>query len=143
MMAEAPGCTGMHRGYSRERTKTMAARGKHALRWGVVAWLGLMSQPLWAHAHLIDQVPAEGESVEVSPERFELRFDAPLRITQFEVSGPEGGVELSDAPVGEMGKHHEARPANVLAPGEYRVIWRGLAEDGHTMSGDYRFSVQE
>ncbi|MCE8017680.1 copper resistance protein CopC [Halomonas sp. MCCC 1A17488] len=121
----------------------MAGRGKHALRWGVVAWLGLMSQPLWAHAHLVEQVPAEGESVEGSPERFELRFGEPLRITQFEVSGPGGGIELSDTPVGAMGERHEARPAATLVPGEYRVIWRGLAEDGHTMSGDYRFSVQE
>ena len=121
----------------------MTGRGKHALRLGVVAWLGLMSPSLWAHAHLIDQVPAVGESVEGSPERCEPRVDAALRITQLAVSGPQGAVELSDGPAGEMATHHEAVPADGLAPGEYRVIWRGLAEDGHTMSGDYRFSVQE
>lgn len=121
----------------------MTRRGKRLLQVGTLALIGLVSQPLWAHAHLIGQVPAEGERVEGSPERFELRFDAPIRLTQFEVAGPRGTVELSDGPVGGMEAHHEAVPVDVLVPGEYRVIWRGLAEDGHTMSGDYRFSVQE
>ncbi|QTF92179.1 copper resistance CopC family protein [Halomonas sp. BM-2019] len=117
--------------------------GKQVFLAGGLALLGLVSQPLWAHAHLIDQVPAEGEVVAEPPEQLELRFDSPIRITQFEVHGPQGEIALSDGPVGEMGEHHEAVPADVLAPGEYRVTWRGLAEDGHTMSGDFRFTVDD
>lgn len=120
-----------------------ARKGRSLLLAGALALFGLVSQPLWAHAHLVGQVPGEGEVVTESPERLEIRFDAPIRITRFEVSGPQGEVELSERPVGELGEQHEAVPADLLAPGEYRVVWRGIAEDGHTMSGDYRFSVQE
>ena len=122
----------------------MTLKSQHAFLAGALALLCLViSQPLWAHAHLIDQVPAEDEVVAQSPELFELRFDSPIRITQFEVQGPQGDIALSEGPGGEMGEHHTAAPADDLEPGEYRVIWRGIAEDGHSMSGDYRFSVQE
>jgi copper resistance protein C len=121
----------------------MRKRGKQTLLAAVLALLGLVSQPLWAHAHLVDQVPAEGEVAAQSPEHFELRFDAPIRITQFEVQGPEGTVELSERSLGKLAQDHRAVPVDALAPGEYRVVWRGLAEDGHTMSGNYRFSIRE
>ncbi|WP_444985103.1 copper resistance CopC family protein [Halomonas mongoliensis] len=122
----------------------MTLKFQHALLAGALAVLCLMiSQPLWAHAHLIGQVPAADEVVEQSPELFELRFDSPIRITQFEVKGPEGDVALSESPGAEMGENHTAAPADDLDPGEYQVTWRGIAEDGHSMSGDYRFTVQE
>ncbi|WP_302139455.1 copper resistance CopC family protein [Halomonas alkalicola] len=122
----------------------MTLKSQHTLLAGALALLCLItSQPLWAHAHLIDQVPAGDEVVAQSPELFELRFDSPIRITQFEVQGPEGDIALSEGPGGEMGEHYTAAPADVLAPGEYRVTWRGLAEDGHTMSGDFRFTVDD
>lgn len=108
-----------------------------------VALLGLVSQFAWAHTHVIDEQPGDGEVLEQAPERIGIQFDAPLRITQFEVTGPQGAVEWSEDPVGSMSERHEGIPASSLAPGEYRVEWRGIAEDGHTMSGDYRFTIEE
>lgn len=118
-------------------------RGKRILLAAAMVLMGLASQPLWAHAHLVDQVPKEGESIDGSPDHFALRFDEPIRITQFDVHGPEGAIELKEHPLGKMAEHHQAVPADALAPGEYQVNWRGLAEDGHTISGDYRFTVRE
>lgn len=57
--------------------------------------------------------------------------------------GPEGEVELNEAPLGPLAERHGAVPADTLTSGEYEVVWRGIAEDGHTMSGGYRFTLQE
>ncbi|MBA2780275.1 copper resistance protein CopC [Halomonas kenyensis] len=110
-----------------------------------VAVFGLMlaSPLLWAHAHITATEPEAGATLEQSPERLGLEFDSPIRITQFDVNGPQGVVELSEDPVGAMAETHEGVPADTLEPGEYEVVWRGIAEDGHSMSGGYRFTVQE
>lgn len=105
--------------------------------------LGLVSQPLWAHAHITETYPDDGAQLEQAPDKLELQFDSPIRITQFEVSGPQGPVELSENPTGPLAEQHAAVPAAELEAGDYEVVWRGIAEDGHTMSGDYRFTIQE
>ncbi|WP_165789489.1 copper resistance CopC family protein [Billgrantia endophytica] len=122
----------------------MATRsGKRTFMAALVALFGLVSQPLWAHAHVTDTHPDDGAVLEQAPARLELQFDAPIRITRFDVSGPQGAVETSEDPVGPPSERHAAVPADTLEAGEYQVVWRGIAEDGHTMSGDYRFTIQE
>jgi copper resistance protein C len=58
------------------------------------------------------------------------------------VTGPQGAVELEASTSGALAEQHEVGPVESLASGEYRVVWRGIAEDGHSMSGDYRFTVE-
>lgn len=108
-----------------------------------VAWLMLASPLLWAHAHVGGTHPEAGATLERAPERLELRFESPIRITQFEVTGSQGVVELSEDPLGQQAEEHVAVPAETLMPGEYEVVWRGIADDGHTMSGGYRFTIRE
>lgn len=122
-------------GQSRRNAKRLARAAGCALI--------LASPLLWAHAHIAATEPEAGAILEQAPERLELRFDSPIRITQFEVTGPEGTVELSEDPLGPLAETHGAVPADTLAPGDYEVVWRGIAEDGHTMSGGYRFAIQE
>ncbi|MFQ3788948.1 copper resistance protein CopC [Halomonas sp. A29] len=107
------------------------------------AWLMMASQLLWAHSHVAATYPEAGATLEQPPERLELQFDSPIRITQFDVTGPEGMVKLGEDPLGPLAAEHSAMPAETLPPGEYEVVWRGIAEDGHTMSGGYRFTIQE
>lgn len=120
-----------------------ARNGKWILMAALVIALGLVSQPLWAHAHITDTYPDDGALLEQAPEQLELQFDAPIRITQFDVNGPQGQVALSESPTGPLAEQHAAVPATVLEAGDYRVVWRGIAEDGHAMSGEYRFTIQE
>ncbi|MGR2739332.1 copper resistance CopC family protein [Billgrantia sp. Q4P2] len=108
-----------------------------------VIWLMMASPLLWAHSHVTATYPEAGATLEQAPERLALQFDSPIRITQFDVIGPEGVVELSEDLLGPMAAEHAAVPAEPLAPGEYEVVWRGIAEDGHAMSGGYRFTIQE
>lgn len=128
---------------------TRASRPRAAKRVGTqwrlatAVWLLLASPLLWAHAHVGATHPEAGAMLEQAPERLELRFEAPIRLTQYDVTGPQGVVELSEDTLGSLAERHGAVPAEPLEPGEYEVVWRGLAEDGHTMSGGYRFTIQE
>ncbi|MCE9663295.1 copper resistance protein CopC [Halomonas sp. M5N1S17] len=121
----------------------VARKGRLAGMAVLLVLAGLSSQALWAHAHVIDKQPADGALLEQAPEQLELQFDAPIRITQFDVNGPQGQVALSESPTGPLAEQHAAVPAAALDAGDYQVVWRGIAEDGHAMSGEYRFTIQE
>lgn len=41
----------------------------------------------------------------------------------------------------EDGRKFMIAPAGTLAPGRYTVAWRGIGSDGHTVRGDFDFSV--
>ncbi|MBD3895595.1 copper resistance protein CopC [Halomonas sp. ML-15] len=119
------------------------SNGKRLFMAVLVVAFGLASQLLWAHAHITDTYPDDGAQLEQAPDTLELEFDSPIRITQIDVNGPQGTVELSESPIGPLAEQHAAVPATALDAGDYHVVWRGIAEDGHTMSGEYRFIIQE
>ncbi|UYG03058.1 copper resistance protein CopC [Halomonas sp. LR3S48] len=120
-----------------------AARRVGTLGLMAAACLMMASPLLWAHSHLTATYPEAGAMLEQASERLELQFDSPIRLTQYEVTGPQGVVKLSEDPLGSLAERHGAVPAETLVPGEYEVVWRGIAEDGHTMSGGHRFTIQE
>lgn len=116
---------------------------KRILTSALILALSLVSQALWAHANVTDTYPPVGALLEQAPGTLNLQFDSPIRITQFDVSGPQGAVELIEDPTGPLAEEHAAVPAAALEAGDYQVVWRGIAEDGHTLSGEYRFTIQE
>lgn len=123
--------------------------GKQAGRirrcWRLAATVGLVtvSSLAWSHTHVIATHPADGDVLQEPPERIAVEFDSPLRMTRFEVTDPRGTVELNEDTIGAMAEQHEGVPVTPLAPGKYRVEWRGLADDGHSMSGDFGFTIDD
>jgi len=65
-----------------------------------------------------------------------------MRLTLFEVSGPQGVVQLSLGPSRDALTRFEASPTTPLGPGKYTVRWRGLAADGHAMADEIYFTVR-
>lgn len=96
-----------------------------------------------AHEAKLSSTPEDGATIESSPERIGIEFDGAMRITQFEVTGPDGRVALADEPGNDPTEAYFAKPAKPLAPGRYEVRWRGLARDGHMMAGGFSFTVVE
>jgi copper resistance protein C len=94
-----------------------------------------------AHSAIKATQPVNGEKIAESTPTVGVHFDGALRITRFELSGPDGQVALTDRPDGKPSQQFETAPAAPLAPGDYRVEWRALAADGHVMSGEFRFTV--
>ncbi|MFB9836355.1 copper resistance CopC family protein [Actinoallomurus acaciae] len=113
---------------------TMAAAAAALL--GVLA----TAAPAEAHTTLTSSDPAKGASV-AAPAQIRLTYADPVRFP---------GVVLLDA----KGGHHETGKASAvdnhvtqqvgggLAPGVYTVGWRVVAEDGHPVTGEYKFTVK-
>lgn len=113
---------------------TMAAAAAALL--GVLA----TAAPAEAHTTLTSSDPAKGASV-AAPAQIRLTYADPVRFP---------GVVLLDA----KGGHHEAGKASAvdnhvtqqvggtLPPGVYTVGWRVVAEDGHPVTGEYKFTVK-
>ena len=113
------------------------------VRFGLAALLLTAAMTVAAHQAALSSTPEDGASLQASPESIGIEFDGPMRITQFEVSGPGGAVPLTDDPDSEPSQQYFVTPAETLEAGDYEVSWRGLAGDGHMMSGRFGFSVEE
>ncbi|WP_018953162.1 copper resistance CopC family protein [Thioalkalivibrio sulfidiphilus] len=100
------------------------------------------TSPVWAHAQQEGMYPEHASTIEGSPEKIAVWFDHAMRLTLFEVTGPQGRVELQSRPGRETVTRFETAPAGPLVPGEYTVKWRGLAEDGHVMFDEFYFTVR-
>jgi methionine-rich copper-binding protein CopC len=99
----------------------------------------LMATPADAHTTLTSAVPAKGAKVP-SPAQIKLTFAEPVKFPGVVVLDAKGGHH-------ESGKAHAAgatvteQVAGVLPAGVYTVGWRVVAEDGHPVTGDYKFTV--
>ncbi|MEM7530188.1 MAG: copper resistance CopC family protein [Pseudomonadota bacterium] len=103
---------------------------------------GLLATGALAHSAKMETVPADGARLAEAPAIIGMVFDAPVRVTSVTLENGEGEgfeIERTDgmAPV----ERFEAG-APVLPSGSYRVEWRGLADDGHPMSGGFGFIVE-
>ncbi len=117
-------------------------RSTGALPTVIAAFMLMLPPSLMAHVQQERSEPEHESTVDGSPERIAVWFDQDLRLVSFEVSGPDGPVALRQRPDRAPARHFETAPSSTLAPGEYTVQWRGLAEDGHVMLDEFRFSVR-
>ncbi|WP_026279540.1 MULTISPECIES: copper resistance CopC family protein [unclassified Thioalkalivibrio] len=116
---------------------------RNTLLSGLAALLLAVATPLLAHEGEMGQVPDDGSTVQGTPEEIGIHFDGAMRITQFDVTGPQGRVSLENQPGNEPTEEYRVRPAGSMEPGSYEVRWRGLARDGHMMSDTFRFTVED
>jgi copper resistance protein C len=94
-----------------------------------------------AHVTLVGSVPQEGTVVRAgqAPRQLELRFGHALRLTSVRLVR-EGGDKVALKPGAKASTTH-AVDLPALVPGDYTAEWRGMASDGHVMSGAVRFKV--
>ena len=106
-----------------------------------IFWLFLAAQ---AVAHSAPEVtsPAD-QSVVATLETITIRFDNPMRITSFVLTGPDGAIDVVLPEGFDPVTEYRAAPAGDPAPGNYKVDWRGLSSDGHPMQGSFGFSLEK
>jgi methionine-rich copper-binding protein CopC len=124
--------------------------------WGVVAAiLGtaavLLVQPVPpadAHTYLVSSSPAAGSTVSTRLTTVRLTFDEAV------LDYGRGSSVLQISGPGPNGKHHETgcpktdgvtvgAPVALGASGRYTVTWRVVSDDGHPVSGSFRFTYRE
>jgi copper resistance protein C len=108
----------------------------------MIGLLGVAPYSLWAHVQQEGSYPEHEAIVDGTPARIAVWFDHTMRLTSFEVTGPNGRVDLAAQPGRSPVSRFETVPAESMPPGEYTVRWRGLAPDGHVMFDEYYFTVR-
>lgn len=95
------------------------------------------------HARLVRAEPGVDSVVTAAPTRIQLWFNEPVnpRLTSAALltrdSTPVATVTFARTP-DPLGV--SAPLTAVLVPGQYRVQWRTMSPDGHTIRGEYRFT---
>lgn len=95
-----------------------------------------------AHSDIETTVPANGAVLSEAPAEVELEFAKPIRVTRIQLTVDQGAPV--DLDLGEQASF--ATRIRIPFPdngsGSYRIEWRGLADDGHTMRGELEFEVR-
>ncbi len=111
-----------------------------------VLFLGMSFQQAFAHAHLKDQLPAEGAAVEQVPESITLNFSEGIEInfTKVDIVGPESqNIKTGKATLDPANDTKVIVPIeDKLAIGKYDVNWSVVSVDGHKTKGIYSFTVK-
>ncbi len=106
-----------------------------------------VATPVAAHAYLSDADPANGEQVETLPEDVTLFFSGDgVQVADVTVTGPDGEDVSGDATIDPddtqiVRTPLEAPTESDDVDGMYTVEWEVFADDGHTTSGTFFFSV--
>ncbi|MFZ0315129.1 MAG: copper resistance CopC family protein [Candidatus Korobacteraceae bacterium] len=101
-----------------------------------------ISQPVWAHAILMESKPVANSTVK-GPElpiwlRFNVRVDGSR--SRLQLTGPDGSAFPLAATKQTAPNILESR-ATGLKPGAYKLLWQVLASDGHLSRGEVDFTV--
>ncbi|SLN45810.1 Copper resistance protein C precursor [Roseivivax jejudonensis] len=104
--------------------------------------LAVLGTAASAHSKSEATIPADGATVAEVAE-LTLRFDDPMRIVSVALTSDGDEVRLERETGMEPATEFRAAPVEPLAPGSYRLDWRGMAADGHPMQGGFEFTVSE
>ncbi len=93
-----------------------------------------------AHAHLEKTIPADGETLQVAPHDFHLRFAEPVRLTALTLQKQAAEPRKLPLPGGDAQREFTLAAPDLQA-GRYQLSWRVLSDDGHVMPGKISFTV--
>lgn len=98
--------------------------------------------PAWAHSAAVGSSPADGASIDRSPETVTVTFNEDLRpaFAELKVVGPDGNFWQRGEPTVEG--RTVSVPVGELGPaGEYKVNYRVTSADGHPVQGQRVFTL--
>lgn len=107
-----------------------------------LAALWLVPGIAMAHSKLENAVPAQDATVAVSPERIELTFNTKIeKLSQFKIWNA-AGEEMEKGTVEVDGMTMSGTVPAALPNGIYTVKWVIIGADGHSVEGEYAFTVE-
>ena len=110
------------------------------MRFCLLLCLALTPWPAFAHAILVESMPALRATVAPGVAHVVLRFNSRIDPARSRVILRGGGAEVPLAVAAGVGADQLVADAT-LQPGEYVLRWQVLAIDGHITRGDLPFSV--
>lgn len=102
-----------------------------------------LALPVWAHAILMEAVPASNEVVKGGSVPIKLRFNSRIdakrsRLVLVTPAGLERALAIDQQPAPDT----VTSKAESLTPGVYLLHWQVLAADGHITRGQTSFKAQ-
>ena len=88
---------------------------------------------------LAGSMPAGNSTVSGPVDTLMLHFNAPARLTEVTVEGPQGLMPMMVTAAGEI--EHYSLPLPGLEPGSYIVRWKAIAR-GVQNAGSFSFTVK-
>jgi methionine-rich copper-binding protein CopC len=115
---------------------------RNAFVLAVMVLLGL-ARPVWAHAILMEAVPAANQVVKGGSVPIKLRFNSRIdakrsKLVLISPAGLERPLTIEEQPAPDT----LTSKAESLAPGVYLLQWQVLATDGHITQGKTSFKAQ-
>lgn len=109
----------------------------------LLALFAVTARTVLAHAKLVRSQPAANSTANQSPQKIELWFNEELQpqfntVTVTDLTGKR--VDAGTVKLSEGNKKLEIDLAE-LASGNYKVAWRVLSADQHTLKGQFTFNV--
>ncbi|WP_432695521.1 copper resistance CopC family protein [Marinobacterium sp. YM272] len=100
----------------------------------------LVAAPVSAHSMLAKSQPADGALMQEKVDELVLEFGQPVRLLRVDLTKAEGApIDIDFIPsIGPGTTFDVAVPE--LAPGDYKVHWMLMGEDGHKVTGSFGFS---
>jgi copper transport protein len=108
----------------------------------VLTWLAgfAAAAPAWAHASLLSAFPADGVTIQKTPDTLRLEFNEPVSPLVMRLVLPSGAVTTL------TGVTAVNRTVTIAVPampdqGTYVLSWRVISADGHPVGGVVTFAV--
>ncbi|WP_193116858.1 copper resistance CopC family protein [Brachybacterium tyrofermentans] len=110
----------------------------------MLAAFAMLSIPAYAHDTLISSDPADGDTLETSPESITLTYSADiLEVSPAVRIVDEAGETIADVEPTVDGPDVTAELADPLPAGDYTVQWRVVSSDGHPIEGSVDITVEQ
>lgn len=102
-----------------------------------------VSNPAFAHAHLVSSTPAANAVAMPAPTELELKFSEglELKFTKVNLTGQDK-IAIKTGPAKLDPKDNTLLRIPLASPlpdGKYHVDWQALSTDGHKTKGSYSF----
>lgn len=94
-----------------------------------------------AHSKGMMTMPSNGQTVNTGTKVMHLMFTEPMKITTVKMKAPDGKTYKISGPAASKAVKTWEGKLPKLAPGSYKIDWRGMSPDGHPMNGDFAFKV--
>ena len=106
--------------------------------------VSLFTMPAAGHAYLSESNPQNGAALDTAPETVELSYAGDgIELADVTVHGPNGSEISGDTTIDSDDRQLVSVPIENAGDGMYTVQWEVLADDGHTTSGTFFFTVGE
>lgn len=112
----------------------------------IISLLLVIFIPLSAlsHTEIAFLSPENGSILSEAPNEIYIVYHYPVMITKFEMFKSDQdneNIQLSKNFLMQSSDAHQIKLPS-LKMGEYKIDWRALSEDGHTINGTFSFKIK-